>query len=132
VTPVIEGVRYKQVVEPAELQTFVRSASTRGTGNTPFLSAIGQPPSFRGARQFPGDYTERVAGLQVTKGCKQAQSLSGSFVELVTSMKASQAGGLISVVYLDYRVKSKPYTLKLNWTMVVCGDNRTVARYCRS
>lgn len=137
---------------PIRAQVFIRAthpddvrqlASRRRSQHLPFYSALGSAPGFAepyAEANLPGRYTEDVAGTRIDTSCEEAGAANAALsrglvpgaalTELVIVLHAGPRGTAAEEVLVDYRADGEPRTLRLAWSMVLCGSAARVREHC--
>ncbi|MBO0512422.1 hypothetical protein J0695_11470 [Streptomyces beijiangensis] len=121
----VEGIRYSEPVKPAgvsaELRTVTAKQRQNPTRGGYVGGGIGRPPHLSTVNML-GNLAPAGAGTVIDQKCSDQDKQSNSFQELLFVLKTDQRGGRIDHVWIDYRLGSDAYSLRLDWQMITCGD----------
>lgn len=114
--PVLNSVRYEEVVKPLGIKTVIRNVPNESTRNgkgdwAPILSRIGTPTAFWDAPRRARGRMEPVQGQIVDTACTTSADIR--YIELVTTMVVSRYGGRIDAILIDYGVGDQAYTWRV-------------------
>ena len=136
----VKVVPHVRTVLPSKLRSL--SAHQR-EAYLPTYAALGSPPEFAqpyAAARLPGDFSDKVTGLQLTQSCQATAAGETSLTrgrvpavplrELMFTLQVGRRGGLVNEVDIDYLAGKRPMTLRLHWQMVACGSAITDPRQC--
>lgn len=113
---------------PLKVTPWLRHVDKTTEPAGPASSFIGLPweVESRGGRGLRGTFSERIAGVEITKTCadldaERKKSNQPEFTELMFVVKTAREGGHLTRAYIDYLADGEPYRLVINWEMVTCG-----------
>lgn len=151
-TIALESVRLHSVVKPLWSDVFTRTfdlAEVQGLpakardDYLPFYGTLGAPPGFGqpyadGA--LPGDYSPGVADVDVRRTCTDTTATERALTlgdlpesalqELVVSLGVGPGGAEVDRLDVVYRAEGERHTVRVDWTMVACGDRIRLRDVC--
>ena len=120
----LETVRLDGVDHPPHEAWLLTDVPENDQNFVTFGSTVGRPPDFdedyAGPRIEGGTYTP-MKGATINDPCPKRSVVEG-VTELVLATQADREGAEIPGFWIDYSVAGRPYTLHVDWTIVLCGD----------
>lgn len=131
---VLEGVRLAASKPPDLVQPGIRTVSKKaiesaGGWTEPVAAMPGSPPSWsepyaEGVGRMAGSYRSTVEGVRVSGSCAD-DYLTEGFDELMITLDVGREGALVEHFFIDYTANGRPYTLKVDWELGMCGRKVT-------
>lgn len=122
----LEGVRLAGTKHPLDAEPWLVSQTPVDAAYSTFGSVTGSPPEFdepyaRASDTLEGTYTADFAGTSIDDACPAGDTKSG-YTEVVLALKTGPSGIKVPHWWLDYSVGDENFTLRVDWTVVMCGD----------
>lgn len=106
---------------PVTAEWYVR-VFDRGEGSPPIDSRRGNP---FGPTPWPGDIDDAIAGTEVDQSCPETLGEDARLTELILVLTADADGAWVKGATIDYTVDGRPYTLRIEWQWILCGELTT-------
>lgn len=125
----LKGVRLAGERQPLSVTPWLVSDTPKSSRDVTFGGVLGSPPDF--AEPYAddgfflrGSYTDEFDGTVIDDPCP-AKTVQEGYSEVVLALETDSAGARVPYFWIDYRVGEEEYTLRVDWTIVLCGTEIT-------